>query len=455
MKLRDKISSITANDRIVLKNTFFAFVVKGGSLIISLLMTPAFIKYFNDNAVLGVWYTLLSVLIWFLNFDMGIGNGIRNNLVKDFASNDYKSAQKTISSGLVSNIAVTIVLSIIGITLILNTNLNWLYNIDDGVVSYKSLLLSTIFVFSAIMLRFMLTTIGSIFYAIQKSAINSFLALCVSILQLGFVLVFRFSTPEEALIGLSLAYLGISNIPVIIAGVVVFLTKLKQCRPSIKAVKKENIKSVLGIGFTFFLCQILYMCIVNTNELLITNIYGPESTTNYTFYYKITSLISMVVTLAMTPIWSIITKAMAEKDYIWLNKLYKKVKLFGLLAIVVQFLFIPFQQIFFNIWLRENTITVDYSIAIAFACFGGAFVYSGILSTIVCGMARMKLQAICYTVGVLLKFALIFIFYNSFGNWSIVVWGNVLVLAPYCIIQHIDLNRYIKSLTKQKTEDIK
>lgn len=120
MKVWNKYKHLGENSKIVIKNVFESFVVKGLSLIVSFATTPLFIKYFNDNMVLGVWYTLLSVLIWFLNFDLGLGNGIRNNLVKAFTANDTDKAKRVISSGMFSVCIVTIVMSVIGIILVLS-----------------------------------------------------------------------------------------------------------------------------------------------------------------------------------------------------------------------------------------------------------------------------------------------------------------------------------------------
>ncbi len=449
MKFLKKIKSLDANNKIILGNTLAAFVVKGAGLIVSFLTTPAFIRYFDNKTVLGVWYTLLSVLVWFLNFDLGIGNGIRNNLVKDFAANDYDSARKTISSGLFANFIVTFVLGCVGVALISVIDLNWLYNISPAEISKKTLYLSTVFVLIAILLRFFLTTVSSIFYAIQRSSVNNALSLLVSVLQLAFVLVAKFDSPEKALIGLSISYIVISNLPVFIAGIVVFCTKLRNCLPSFKCIEKFHIKKVMGIGSVFFACQILYMLIVNTNDFLITNLFGAEYTADYNFYYKITSLISMVVTLTMTPIWSVITKAMAEKKYQWIRKLYKTIKWVGLGVILLQFLMVPCIQFIFDIWLQENSIKVNYVTAIAFACFGSVFVYSGMLSTIVCGMAKMKLQTICYVIGVIVKFLLVFGLASIVNNWSIVVWANAIILLPYCIAEQIHLNIYLKKLCKE------
>ena len=445
LMLKEKLLNMDSNNRIVLKNAFFACLIKGGALIISLLSTPAFIKYFDNNAILGVWYTMLSVIMWFLNFDLGVGNGIRNNLVKALTVNDRREAKHIVSSGIFTTALITIALSVVGITVLSVVNLNSLFNIEDNLISEKTLYISTLLVFSAIMLRFMLTTISSIFYSLQMSAVNNFLSLCVSVLQFIYVVSVHFDDPEIALVNVSLAYMILSNLPVAIAGIIVFFTKLNDCRPNVRFIDRQHINMVMKIGGIFFFCQILYMLITNTNEFLITKLYGPEYTTEYTFYYKVTSLISMVVTLAMTPIWSVVTKAMVEGNWQWLKKLVNKIQLVGIAVIAMEFLIIPVLPFVFDIWLGENSIEVNYMIALSFSCFGSAFVYSSMLSTIVCGLARMKLQAICYAVGVVFKFIFVIFVSKVTNNWSIVVWSNALLLAPYCIIQQIDLNRFLKS----------
>lgn len=449
MLFLNKFKNISTNNKIILYNVFGATIVKGAGLLVSLLTAPAFIHYFNNNEVLGVWFTMLSVLSWFLNFDLGIGNGIRNQLTRDIVNNDRESIKKTLSSGFFSIAYVTTILIVIGCILISTIDLNWLFNVSTGVISERTLKFSAIAIFIAVMLRFMLTFVSSIFYSFQKSAINNFLALLVSILQLSYVLVFHFDNPEKALMNLAIAYMIISNLPVIIAGIIVFNKKLKDCRINIKWVDKYRVKDIMSIGGIFFVCQILYMLIVNTNEFFVTKLYGAEFTTEYSFYYKVTSIVAMVVSLAMTPIWSVVTKALEEKNYTWLKKLYSKIKLTSLGVSLLQFCMIPILQLIFDIWLGKNFIRVNISTAIAFASFGSTFVVSSMLSTIVCGMAKMKVQFIAYLIGVILKFAFIYIFHNIYTGWDLIVWSNVLVLLPYIIIQIIDLNLYFQNQTNK------
>lgn len=448
MNLMARYKKMDENSKSVLCNTVCALLIKGGALLISLLTTPAFIRYFADQAVLGVWYTLLSMLMWFLNFDLGIGNGLRNQLVQDFAKQDHEAAGKTLSSGLFANGIVTIVLTIVGVSLIQCLDWNRVFNIAQTAASGRTLKLSAMIVFLGIMLRFFLSAVSAVLYALQLSSVNNLLALCVSVLQLIFVWMVKPQNSEQGLLLLAAAYAVLSNLPVCVAGVALFSTKLKHCRPTIKSIEKSGIRSVMGIGTAFFVCQIAYMLLVNTNEFLISLFFGPQDTTQYTFYYKLTSLIAMIASLALTPIWSAVTKAMAERNYHWVSDLYQKLKLGGMLAGAVQFAFVPMQQFVMDLWLGADSIAIDYGAAAAFACFGSVFTYCSVLSTMVCGMGRMRLQMICYSVGAVLKLLLVYVLVAAGKNWTAVVWSNAIVLLPYCILQQLDLNRYLKILGK-------
>lgn len=445
MKAIEIFEKKSLKDKIIIKNVTFSFVIKGIALLVSFFSTPAFIGYFGNDVVLGVWFTLLSVLTWVLSFDLGIGNGIRNNLVKAFSENDEREARSIISSGLISIVVAGALIFAVGTAVIFCADVNELFNVSAGVISQKTLKLSVFFVFLAICLRFVLTFVSSLFYALQLSAVNDLLTLAAGVFQFVFALVFRFGSAEEALLRAAEAYAVIANFPLLAAGIILFLTKLKCVKPEFGYITKEHCKKVLSVGGMFFLCQVFYMLIVNTNEFFITRFFSPELTTEYSFYYKITSVLSMAVTLAMTPVWSVVTKALAEKDFVWIKKLYGKIRIFGAITIVLQFAVIPFLQPLMNVWLGEGKVTVTYSRAVIFAFFGGAFAYSGMLSSIVCGMGKVKLQAIAFGTGAAIKIVFS-VFAEKLGfGWESVVLCNATILAVYCVLQTISLEIFIKN----------
>lgn len=437
-------SGLETNDRIVIKNALFAFLIKGLALAVSLFSTPAMMRYFDNSVVLGVWYTVLSVLIWVLNFDLGIGNGLRNHLVSAIAAEDTESAKRYISSALFSIGFITVIFSVIGVLLFGFLNWNAIFGVSAEDIPPEVLRRVVEIVFVGILIRLFLTTVNAIIYAIQKSALNNALSLITSGGLLLFVLNAGGETAPDKLQVMACGYVIISNLPLVAAGVLLFKTTLKNMRPGIGYIDRRHMKAVLSLGVMFFICQILYMAIANTNEFFISNLFGPANVVDYQVYYKLTSLVAMCFSLMLTPIWSAITKAAGEENYLWLNRLYRMMKRSGAAVVGLELLLVPFMQLIVNVWLGDRAITIRTENALAFAFFGGLLIYQSILSTVVCGLGKMKLQAICYTATVALKFVLVIVGSRYMENWILVVLSTAVVLLPYCVIEQTRLNGFLK-----------
>lgn len=445
MRIIDKLKNLSAKDKIVYANVIGAFAVKGAALFVSLFTMPAYMRYFADQQILGVWFTVLSVLTWILNFDLGIGNGLRNKLTAALTIDDRKSAKEYIASAYWMIGVVVLIISIAGCLLIPFGNWNSVFNVNAEIVPKECLAVVVRYAFIGIMLQFFLRLISSILYSMQKSAMNNLIALLTSILQLLFVLIAPSLSPTENLKMFSIAYVFCANLPLLIATAIVFCGPLKDCRPSLSCVQKEKAKAVLSLGGIFFVCQILYMVIANTNEFFITQYTEPTNVVEYQIYNRLFTLGGTLFMLALSPIWSAVSKAIAENDYLWLKKLTKNLMKLSCLATVAEFAIIPFLPFLLKIWLGEEAISVNYGYAICFALFGSAMVFQSAVSTIVNGMGKMRTQAICYAVGVAVKLVIIHCGIRNTGSWIVVVFANTLILIPYCIVQRIELNRIINS----------
>lgn len=431
------------NSRILLKNVAGAFIIKGGALVVSLFTMPLYISYFGDQAILGVWYTVLSVITWILNFDLGIGNGLRNQLVVSIAQKNNEKSRELVSSAYILFGVLVLLFAVVGYSVSTVLNWNTVFNISEDLVSPRALSMVVKCVFTGIILQLYLNTISSIIYALQKSVINNLISLVISVSQLLFVLFARASTPQENLIVLSKAYIFLTSIPYLIGSIVVFNTSLKNARPNLLYFRRKNVKQLLGTGGLFFSCQVLYMVIIGTNEFFITYYTLPENTVEYSIYNKLFMLSGTFVALALSPVWSMVTKAIAERQGDWLNRLYKKAKLMSLIAAFANMSMIAVLQIIINIWLGNAAIKVNYGYAIIFAIWGSVFIYQSVLSTFVCGTGRMGLQAKCYGIGVLLKVAFLVIAFNYTNAWIIVMISNIIIFLPYCIIQDRSLNKFL------------
>lgn len=69
------------------------------------------------------------------------------------------------------------------------------------------------------------------------------------------------------------------------------------------------------MGIALLWLQIVFMVVSSANEFLISNFTAPEYVVEYQAYFKIFKTAAMIISLALTPVWSAVTKAQAQKNY--------------------------------------------------------------------------------------------------------------------------------------------
>lgn len=438
-----KLKNAGDNDKIVYKNVLGAFLVKGGALFVALYTLPAYIKFFNNDEVLGLWYTILSLLNWILNFDLGIGNGLRNYLSSSLSLGNRGEVKKYISSAYFSIGAIVLLLSVAFPFAVHNVNLNSVFSISPDDVTPKALYISAIIVFIGVMLQFWLKLINSVLYALQKSSVNNFLVLCTNVIILLFAMFYPSGSNSENIIIMAVVHAVAVALPLLVASGFVFLGNLRYAFPRLKYVSKPYIKKVLCLGGMFFFVQIAYMVIMSTNEFLITRTAGNSYNVDYQAYYKLFSLGSTVFALALTPIWSVITKAMAEGNYRWIRSTYKKFMAIAFLFCLGEFFIVAIMSPLMKIWLGKSGMPhISYPTGLLFALLGCAMIINSVLSSVANGIGELKTQALCFGIGAALKIPLSYLLVNLIGSWNGVVIANIICMGIYCIIQPTVLNKY-------------
>ena len=364
--------SLDKREKNLIANILVAFGVKGLSLLISLFSTPLYIKYFGDNTVLGVWYTVLSVLSWITVADLGLGNGLRNKLTQDLANDDRESAKKHISSAYVAISAIILPITVVGVVLIQLLDLNSMLHISESLISAGTLKLSVTILFVGICLQFIVKIISNVLYAMQKSSVNNIKALLTSAIPLLFILLFNSDNLETCLVALSIVHVIAITLPYIVATIIIYGFFLKDCKPSVRFYEKKSAGDVIGLGVKFFFAQIFFMVLMSTNEFLINTFYEPDCVVEYSIYYRVFTVLGSLFMLALTPLWSKVTQDIENKRFSVVKKTNRLLYLISAACIVAQFTMVLFLQWFFNLWLQENSITVDTATALSFAFFARA-----------------------------------------------------------------------------------
>lgn len=439
------------NDRNVMANILYAFIIKGFSLFVSLFSMPLYIKYFNDDSVLGLWYTILSVLSWINICDLGLGNGMRNRLTEAIALNDFDAGKRYISSTYVMTTLIIAPVLIFGTILFRVVDVNSFFNVSQNLISKDSLFITLIILLLGIGINFVLKVANYALYSVQKSSVNNLLSFFTSIIPLLFILVFKGNNPQQNLIILSVVHSVALNLPIAISTVILFKGKiLRDFRPSLKYFDFSTAKNMLSLGLRFFGAQVFFMLLMSTNEILITKLFSAKDVVEYSIYYKVFSVTGSLFTLALTPLWSKVTKDIAEKNYLKVKKTNYIMYVLATIGSIFQFFIIIILQFVFDIWLRDATIEVDKFTALAFALFGSLYIFNIVLTTVANGIGMLKTQIVFYGIGSILKLPVLMLLSGFINNWEIVVVYNCIVLFSFTTFQLFWIEKTINNLIKNK-----
>ena len=448
--------ALDKDDKNVITHIAIAFFVKGISLFVSLFSTPLYIKYFDNNVVLGLWYTVLSLLSWIQLCDLGLGNGLRNSLTEALAFGEKDKSRRLISSTYAALSAVIAPIMVIGCITISLFDFNLFLNVSESLVSPKTMRIAITILFVGVCLNFVLKTINVVFYAIQKSSVNNVIALVSSIVPLVYILIFNGKSLESNLISLTVVHVVATNLPLLFAGIIIFKKDgFKDLTPNIRSCDFKTAKGMLGVGAQFFLAQIFFMFLISSNEIIITKMFSSEVVVEYSIYFKLFTVVGSLFMLALTPLWSKVTKDLAQKKYLKIQKVNRLLYALSALAIVAEFIMVLVLQFVVDIWLGDERIIVSNSIGLIFAFYGGMYILNVVLTTVANGMGNLKTQIVFYGVGSALKIPVIYALSKTFDHWSIVVFYNALILMMFCAFQLIWIEKIIQKNIKENELELK
>lgn len=457
--LVDKIKKLYLSNIELVNNIIGTVLIKGSSLFISLFTMPAYINYFSDQKVLGVWFTILAILQWILMFDLGIGNGLRNKLVPAIIKNDQITIKKYVSSSYFIIGFISIVVLVIGCIFINILNWNKLLNISEVVITSSTLRITVLIVFIGIALQFVLSLILSILYAMQKTALSNLILLISSFLILIYVSTFKTGNTQTDLILLATINILSVNIPLIIATIIIFSSKLKEARPNFKYYDKDYALSILKLGGSFFKIQIALLFINSTNEVMIMRLFGPTHVVDYQIYYKLFFLVVTLFSLITNPLWSAITKAHSNEQYNWIININKVLKIIVIIISIGNLFLLFISQSIVKIWL-DNDFKINNIYALCFLMYSSITMYNTASSCIANGIGDLKCQIKCNILAAIIKIPAIIIGSLVINSWISVIIINSIIILPYGLIQQkllkhklLIVNRDLVKLERETTNE--
>lgn len=383
------IFSNVSNSRtsLLIKNVIASFVVKGWAAVVVLLMVPLTLKCLGAYQN-GVWLTISSLLVWIDQMDIGLGNGLRNQLATCMAHGESEKARSIVSSTM-AMLAVIMLPILIAVCILIwfGDVYSWL-NVNPNIIPELRLALLTAVVL--VCMTFVLKFIGNVYMGMQLPSVsNLFVAAgqtLAMILTWGlylcgnatFILVVAINTAAPLVIYL-LAY------------PYTFFKKFSFLRPSLKFIDIHSVMSLGSVGIKFFWLQVASLLQFMTSNILISRFFSPEMVTPYQITYRYMSIMMAVFSVVCMPFWNATTDAYERGDMEWIRKASSKLHIFMLLialALVVMTLVSPFV---YSLWIGEDCY-VPFGMTAMMAIYVFQLIFSMRYSYFLNGVGALRMQ---------------------------------------------------------------
>lgn len=425
------------------KNICRMLLIKGGNILTGILLVPITLGYVNSDTY-GLWIALSSMIAWMRFFDIGMNNGLKNNLAKVLATGEYDKAKTYISTTYCILTLIFIPLMFILIYAVPYIDWHSLLNIDH----VNGLSVSICVIVAYFCINFILSTINIVLIADQRPADASFWALIQQIVSLVIIFILT-RTTQGSLLNLCLAFCVSPVVVVALFSFTLFKGRYKHIAPSLKNVDFRQASFLMKLGIQFFIIQIAGIIQYQMINFLIMRYYGASDVTAYNIACKYFNILTMVWGILTAPLWVAFTDAMTKSDIRWIQNVLHKYFLAFLVFSVMGGIMLVLSSRFYDIWVGDS-VTITFHLSSWIFIYNVVTMYSNIYVSFINGTGNLKIQTIACCISPFVFLAVCFgLMKTELGISSILIAAivanfNGFILAP------IQTYRLIRTCEKNK-----
>jgi O-antigen/teichoic acid export membrane protein len=373
----------------------------------------------------GIWLTLSSIVAWFSFFDIGFGNGLRNKFAEAIAKGDTGLAKIYISTTYA--ILAIVISCMLVLFFCVNPFINWARILNAPPNMGQELTTLALIVFVFFCLQFVLQLITTVITANQRPAKASIFNFLGSLFSLVVIFILT-KTTSGNLIYLGIA-LGITPVLVLAASSAWFYThEYKTYAPSLKYVRFNYARDLMSLGIKFFFIQIAAIIFYQTDNIIIAQLFGPRQVTPYNIVYKYFSVVTMVLSIVMVPLWSAFTEAWVKKDMDWIKGTLRKLQIWWIVMSVGTSILVICSDFVYRIWVG-NEIKIPFAMSLVMAVYIIINAWNGIYSQFLNGVGKVRLQLLLAVIGSALNIPFAIFLAKNTGIYGVILATTIISLA--------------------------
>jgi O-antigen/teichoic acid export membrane protein len=400
---------------------------KLGSVVANFMMVPLAITYLGVEDY-GIWLTISSILTWFVLFDIGMGNGLRNNFTKTLALGEDDQAQAFVSTAYFT-------VAIIGILLVLamwllNFVIDWtvVFNTQEEKAELLSRLMPILFGFFG--LQLVAKLIVSIYLADQQYSVQNKVEFFGQIGALASIWLLL-QADDRSLVLFGSIYMALPVIIMMILNLIAFNGRYKEYRPKLSLYKKQYLQEITVLGFRFFILQIGALVMFSTDNLIITQLFGPDEVVPYNIAFKYFSVMTIGYGILLAPFWSAFTEAYANKDMLWIRKSVSTIQRIWLLVPLGLLIMILASDWFYKLWLA-GSVRIELGLTLSMALYAALITYNMLYVTFINGVGKIHIQVLVSVIVMIfnIPISVYLAEYIGIGSTGVILGTVICILVP-------------------------
>lgn len=414
---------------LIKKNAIMSLLFQGINVAVQMLLVPLTLNYL-DPLKFGIWMTLNVAINWLFFFDLGFANGLKNKLAESIALGDNRSVRDYLGSAYIFFLILGSCMALIAVLVLFFIDPAALFNAPRHL--HAELFLMMTFATGCFLLRFALSPIQTLLSADQRNAVNNALQTLANLSSLLLVY-YLVSTTASSLPRMALAISAPLPFILLCASFYLFKKQYRVLRPSFDNLSLGLVYPLLKLGGGFFILQVVSVVIYTSDNMIIAQVLGPEAVTDYALVHKYFGFVSLLFSIAATPIWSAFTHAWAKGDMKWISSTLVKLQKLWILIAILCFALVFFANRLIGFWIG-HPVNMPVLLILLMALFVVQNTWIIIYAYCVNGIGVIRLQVLIqvFAGGANIPLAVLFAGSLRMGS-SGVILATIVCLIPQMV----------------------
>lgn len=384
-----------------------AKIVSVASMMVSVPLT---LHYLGQERF-GLWMVINSLTLLLSFSDLGLGNGVLNALAKANGEDDRVAQRTIISNGYAALTLIASVLAILAMALFPIVDWARAFNVSSPLAVAEAR--PAICVYAAFFIVGVPLALVQRIQAGRQQGFASSLWQCGSSL-LGLACVMAAIAARSGLPILVAALVGAPQIANLFNTVLLFWRE-PDLIPMLRLVRLAGVRRLAQTALLFLVYQVGVAAVSGADALIIAQALGAGAVAAYAVPERLFGLITMLLNMALSPLWPAYGEAAARGDRAWISRTFKYSLLIAVLASVgAAAAVLGVGKYVIHLWVGRD-FAVSFGLLVALAgwkiCEGTGTPVAALLN----GMNKIKAQAAIMSISAILCCTIKYKFATMFG----------------------------------------